>query len=398
MYYLVPGWHTILGDWAYGTPNLNFDDVVSMQELLSINKEDYGLVITDYLPQLSTRLANIALRPKKIFSVFDYIQGITQVNNSVVHFEDFNWPANALMELTPFRIIVRNGVKIYAQIIFDMESKINWVEYFDDNEQHVKTLLMDSRGFVSRVEYFDHNNQLDRVQFLNQMGEWRIQYFPQTDRVEVNPLFASDFAQEQYEHLNDLITEVVERQFIQRLKSQDRLIVTVDDNTRVPLSLYQPLSTIFSISKWHPFEKALQQLPDLPCRQVVVDTPFTAQKVKKIMNYDRVPTDIPLYQAMFKLGHSQRIKGQKIYLFIDKLDQEQLESLVTIIVNQLIDHPERDQLYLLSYGGSQEVANKLITMVGERQKGRFVVQGQQPQPTAENIDLDTVQKRSRYRR
>lgn len=390
MNYLVPAWHTRLGDWAYGTPKLNFDDIVSVYGLLSAAQQNSGLVITDYLPQLSTRLANIAMTPRSIFSVFDYIQGITQVDNQIVDYADFNWPQNVLFEFTPFRLIVRQFNKVYAIVIFDMEGKINWVEYFNDSGQHTKTLLMDSRGFVSRVEFYDENNQHVEDSYLDQIGEWHIKHYPQNDAVEVNPKFANDFENLHYDHLNDLVQEVVENQFLNKLSTKDQLTVTIDDQSRVSQSIYAQFSTVFSASKWHPFTQALKNLMSVSNLKLVTDTQFTAKQVQKLLSLPQPPISIPLYQALFQLGHSQRITGQRIYLFIDDLSQDELESLGNIILDHLMDHPKRDELYLLSYGGSQEKADQFIKLVMKRHKDDFWLKGHEPEKkvTDEGIEDD----------
>lgn len=388
MDYLVPAWHTRLGNWAYGTPNLNFDDIVSVAGLLSSGNINYGLVITDYLPQLSTRLANIAITPQKVLNVFDGLQGITQVDNQTLDYEDFDWPAGALFEFTPFHLIVRQGTKCYANVIFDMEGKINWIEYFDENERHTKTLLMDSRGFVSRVEYYDENNQQVKDSFLNQSGEWRFNYFPQNDTVDINPLFAEEFAQLHYDHLNDLIAEVVEQHFLNRLTNKDRLIITVDDQSRFPQTKYAEFQTVFSASKWHPFEQSLRSLAQLSDITLVTDTQFTGERAQEIMHTPQHPVAIPLYQALFQLGHSQRISGQRIYLFIDPLDEEQVASLGAIILDQLIQHPKRDELHLLSYGGGREKAEHFTKLVQQRHHGRLWVKGHEPKKKVENEGIE----------
>ncbi|MEY8441192.1 accessory Sec system protein Asp1 [Lactobacillaceae bacterium 24-114] len=390
MNYLVPAWHTRLGDWAYGTPKLNFDDIVSVYGLLAADQQNCGLVITDYLPQLSTRLANIAMTPKSIFSVFDYLQGITRTDNQIIDYADFDWPQNAFFEFTPFRLIVRQLGKVYANVIFDMEGKINWVEYFNENGQHTKTLLMDSRGFVSRIEFYNENNQDIKDSYLNLLGEWRINHYPQNDSVEINPKFAGEFEKLHYDHLNDLVQEVVEKHFLDYLSPNDQLTVTIDDYSRIPQSIYNRVPTVFSASKWHPFVEGLKTLFDIPNLRIVTDTPFTAKKVQTVMNLSQPPLSIPLYQALFQLGHSQRIQGQRIYLFIDDLTPEELESLGTVILDHLMDHPKRDELYLFSYGGGQEKAEQFIKVVMKRHKDDFWLKGHEPEKkiTDEGIEDD----------
>lgn len=388
MNYLVPAWHTRLGNWAYGTPKLNFDDTVSVAGLLESGQINYSLIITDYLPQLSTRLANIALSPKNVFSVFDYIQGISQTTNRILDYQDFTWPTDCLFEFTPFELIVRRGQKRYATVIFDMEGKINWIDYYNDDELHTTTLLMDSRGFISRIEYYDDQNQQTKISFLNQSGEWRINYYPQTDAVEVNSQFADEFDQLHYDHLNDLVQEVVEHRFFQGLTAKDRLIVTVDNDSRIPQIRYTDFPTVFSASKWHPFDQALAKLARVPNLKLVTDSQFTAQKAQQVLQSPELPHSIPLYQALFRLGHSQRISSQRIYLFIDPLSDDQLEALGNVIFTQLMRYPDRDELYLLSYGGGRGRAERLQKAIMQRHASHILLKGHEPKSKAENVGID----------
>lgn len=75
MDYLVPAWHELMEDWATTVPKIAFDDATSHMQLLQNTQNKAGLVITDYQPQLMTKLNEMALAPSKIFSVFDYLQG-----------------------------------------------------------------------------------------------------------------------------------------------------------------------------------------------------------------------------------------------------------------------------------------------------------------------------------
>lgn len=388
MDYLIPAWHEQIGDWAFGSPNLGFDDMVSIFHLFSQGQQNPGIVVVDYQPSLSTRLAQASIEPRKLFSVFDYIQDSEHIENQTVDFYDFNWPEDVFFEFTPFHMIVRDGATLVANIFFDLEDKIVRLDYFHE-DRHYKTLIMDSRGFVSRIEYYDDNNHLFEIEFLDPQANWHIKYQPDSDTVDVNPAYQYQFKQAHYDHLNDLILEVLQTQFLDRLKDNDRLIATIDDQSQVPQTIYAQHPVIYEASKWRPYQNALPALANVPHLNLVCDTQFTSQNIMQIMDLPETPVEIPLYQAMFKLGHSQRLKQQQIYLFVDNTDLDQLQSIVEIVVDHMLDHPHGEELYLLSFGGdgadkSQHIFDKL----DERHHKQFHIKGRNYQEAPKENDDD----------
>lgn len=98
MNYFVPAWHKQMIDWSYSTPALEFDDAVSHLRIMQDNDQLVGLVLTDYQPQLTTKLNQLALFPNTVWSAFDCLQGIDTLDSQVVDIRDLNWPADALFE------------------------------------------------------------------------------------------------------------------------------------------------------------------------------------------------------------------------------------------------------------------------------------------------------------
>ena len=66
MEYLVPAWHKLLEDWAHTIPKLEFDDAVSHIKVFQTNQKPFSLIITDYQPQLSTKLNQLTIAPTQI--------------------------------------------------------------------------------------------------------------------------------------------------------------------------------------------------------------------------------------------------------------------------------------------------------------------------------------------
>lgn len=214
MEYFVPAWHGQLIDWAFNVPRIEIYDEISNMRLLRKGDRKVGLVLTDYQPQYLTKLNQIAFYPDELFSVFDYLQDVNTHESQTVDYLDLNWPQNIRFDFTPFKIMASVNNQLYANIIFDFNGKILNVEYFDENGQITKKLIFDTRGFISSVIIGDEEIYYDP------MGHWRFKHNIKTDAVKINPIFHFTNKQE-YAHLNELVTEVMENQFLNKVTDDD---------------------------------------------------------------------------------------------------------------------------------------------------------------------------------
>ena len=119
MDYLVPAWHELLDDWSYTIPKLEFDDAVSHIKVFQTTQKPFSLVITDYQPQLSTKLNQLTISPTQIFSTFDYLQGVNHIDSQIVDYRDFNWPSDAYFEFNNFWLIVMIKNHLSIRLIFN---------------------------------------------------------------------------------------------------------------------------------------------------------------------------------------------------------------------------------------------------------------------------------------
>lgn len=331
-----------------------------------------------------------ALSPKKIFSVFDYIQDAQGEAVQSVDYTDLNWPKNVLFEFTPFHLIVRDDGKLIANVFFDFENKINRIDYFKNN-QHYESLIFDDRGFISQIQKFNDQNQHIQSYYLDPRGNWHIKYDPQDDSVEVNPQYQWQFVNSHYNHINDLISEIVQKHFLSHLHTHDRMVITVDDQSTVDPKIFADYSSVYECSKWYPFTNSISNLRNIKNIKVVCDTQFTAKKVQKLLQLSSMPPQIPLYHAMFKLGHSQRLSQQQIFLYVDDISLEQLISVGEIIVDFMLNNPHEFQFFLLSTGNDQGKTHAFIQTMLKRHQGQFTIKDQaleeQQQSQGENFAL-----------
>lgn len=387
MDYLVPGWHKLLNDWAYTVPMVEFDDAVSHLQILRDDQQPTGLIITDYQPQLSSKLDQFSLAPATIYAVFDYLQGVQHVDSRVVDYRYLTWPDDAVFDMTPFRLLVVAQGRKYAQIIFDNQGKMLWIDYFRPDGQETRRLLFDSRGFVSREEeYVDGQPRM--FSYLDEQGHWRLRQDQQTGRVTINPALPRFTKKLSYDRLGELVTEIVQDYFLPQLRTADRLIVSLDDEQAVDLkSFTRHQRVVFSVSRWHPYQRILAELADEQ-PMVIADSRATAEDVQRICRLSEQPPIIPIFQAQFKLGHSQQSLQQRIAVFCEYTGHGELARIMEAVYQLLLKDPKGLAVDYLMYSPEKEQeVRQLINGLANRHQGEFEFKPAEPGQNENERDL-----------
>lgn len=351
MEYFIPAWHSQLVDWAYNLPLIEIYDDVNYMRVLKENKQKIGLVLTDYQPQLTTKLNHTILYPDRFFSVYDSLQNIHGLDSRVIDFRDFNWPEDISFDLSPFRILAISQNRVYAKIIFDSEGKILYIQFVDEDGNDTRKLILDSRGFVSAEE------TADQITYYDPQGHWRFIYNKNTDAVKTNSVFNVS-EHEEYPHLKDLIQEVLVNKFLAHIQSEDRLIITIDDRSLIPLSVYKNYNPIYTANKWHKFSEKIKQVEN---GQVLVVSKREIEEVKGMLN-DNIPViNMPSYPIRPNLGHSQRLKRQITAVFAENTTFDELKQIVAIVYKRMIKNPDGEGLYILTYSNEQDdIARRVL--------------------------------------
>ena len=379
--YLVPAWHGLLNDWSYSTPQIEFDDTISHLRMLQKHHEKVGLLVTDYQPQITTKLSRQAISPDRYWSAFDYLQGINTLTGQVFDYRDFPWPANAYFDFTNFRIFVMVGSNLYAIVTFDSQGKILWINFLEGPNANSR-LLFDSRGFVSRKE------QDNQVTYYNPAGIWRFKHNRETDQVTINPTQHCFCESEHYDHLKDLVTEVVENQFLPQIKARDQLIVTLDDQANIPLSTYDNQHPIYSASRWHPYRDSLSQLHH---GKVIADTQKRATELQSQLSTDMSVKVLPLFQSQFKLGHSQRLSQQRVAIFAEHMSAEELRSAMDIMYPRLLKNPKDEALYLFTYSPDKAgMVHQVFEQFRQDHDGEFILSMDEIDPGENHLTEEEI--------
>ncbi|WP_304369558.1 accessory Sec system protein Asp1 [uncultured Limosilactobacillus sp.] len=378
MDYLVPAWHELMEDWATTVPKIAFDDATSHMQLLQNTQNKAGLVITDYQPQLMTKLNEMALAPSKIFSVFDYLQGVNHFASRIIDLHDLNWPDDTSFNYTAFRVYAIRKDRLYAKVAFDNQGKILAVEYYDQQGRINRILDFDSRGFISRERRLDNQRPVLHI-YYDEQGHWRFKHHLQSDEVEINADLPRFTKQLQYSRLTDLVSEIVETQFLAHLHKEDNLIVTMDDQSMVKNETFAKLRPVYSVSGWHPFQKTLQVLRGEANQGILVDSEETSAMLKKAYVVAIQTGVIPLFPSQFKLGHSQRISQQRIGVFVEDVDPNMLRPIIELVYQRLLKNPKGEALYMFVYTSEKEqLANQMIEELKAAHPGEFKLKPEKP--------------------
>ncbi|WP_295729319.1 accessory Sec system protein Asp1 [uncultured Limosilactobacillus sp.] len=366
MDYLIPAWHDLPVDNAMTTPQMHFDDAISLFNLLKSADQQAGLIVTDYQPHLMTRLSDHAIVPTRIISIYDLLQGIHHYQTKALTYEDLQWPAGAYFEYSAFHLNVYVEQRLYARVIFDGNSRIIYIEQYH-RDQTQQRLVFDSRGFVSRIEQYDDQHQEILRTYYDESGNWRFKHSLQDDAVDVNPLNNDLQLPLHYDHLQDCLLAVFKEQVAVKANPEDRFVVSLDDQAVIPQTEYLKLATIYYASSWHPTAQAYQHLRSLADFHCVFDTKDLANRLGAMQ-----PTVISPLPTQFLLGHSQRQERQRILLFADDIDPNELMSLAEIIFQRLLTAKGDDELYLMSYTRQGlDIANQVIQMLQNNHDDEF---------------------------
>lgn len=353
MKYFVPAWQNELDDWAHAVDRLKFDDAINNLKIFMRNDAQCGVIVSEYVPQLTAQLNEAGLAPEKLLTVFDLVQGVTDPRaRQILDLPDFNWPRGTWFEYDPFRVVAYCDDQKLAQVIFNARGQILRIERFE-HDKHFQDLVMDSRGWLSCLQNYDEQEQLVERVFLDPAGSWRVKERIADGRVFVNPWFAKDFSAAAYQDRQALIDEFLPRLIKQNLDAQqDEIIFTVADQQRASLSFFNGFKTASVISRWHAFEEFLPRLNDFT-GQLVTDSAAVDARVHELLGNERETLLLPIFSAQFHLGHSQEQLEQTILLVVNELTPAELRAILARLLARLDQARFNENLKLVGYDDDQ---------------------------------------------
>lgn len=364
MKYFIPAWHKQYDDWSVNIPSIENYDASEYMTILKKSGEEIGLIITDYQPQLSSKLNQISFFPSNLFSVYDFLQGVHGLENKILELTDFNWPKNAIFDYSPFRTLIVLEDQLYATVFYDIDGHILRISYPENNEHPAFSLRIDSRGFIS------NQDDAEKTIYFDPYGNWRFKKNKSSGKITINPE-AHFCKRSEYENITDLIDEVLSRYLKINATDNDEIIATVDDETNFSNQILAPYKSWYLINRHHPYR---EQIKYISKSKLIVSSDEIKQKLEKEYNEDFDISVIPVFNSEFHLGHSQRQNIQEIGFFAENANDEDIDEIIQKLCSYMLKKPDNFSLKIFTYDfWKADCVNRIMAKIKEENKKRFIL-------------------------
>lgn len=378
MKYFVPAWHDQYIDWSLNIPTIENYDSSDYMNILKKANEEVGLIITDYQPQYVSKLNQTSYSPDSIFSIFDYLQGVHGFESKVLEVDDFNWPKNMTNVYKDFNSLIYLRDKQHAVVSYDIDGHILKIIFFETEDHSEYTLLIDSRGFVSAKE------DQQEIIYYDPFENWRFKQNKASGKVYVNPEVHIS-KKDEYDNINELIDEILLDYIKNQLKSDDQLIMTIDDESKFSQKKLIPYNPIYVVNQHHTYNNNLEEIAS---GDLVVGTENIKKEIEKKYGNRFNCTVIPIANSEFRLGHSLRQKTKEIAFFAENASKEENTAIIQKLADYLIHCSEKVSLKIYTYDYWKNIEiNNILEQIQSENKDRFII-GEQEH--AENKMIDDL--------
>lgn len=348
MFYCIPSWYNQSRPWYHNTQlwfrileRMTFDDTVNQLKMFHQAEEEVRLLVLNYQPQFRYYLHKQGLLQTPYWSFFDDIQNISALHVRPFSFKDLNWPDGVQFLYSPFAVLVRlEGVDL-ATIHFAQDGNLFYIEFVEAGRL-TKHYLFDDRGFLSSILYFDAEGREVYQDYLNESGMWQVREHLQPQeagQIEVNPYADHSFQEHYYADWPSLIRERLEVLAQAEVGDQDTLVVASHaQHNDLILEVFPQQQKVFSFFgdrlalEETPSNRALLEQASL----VVVDREKQEETLRPWLaaagRSSKALLRIPPYDTRLRLGHSQMLRDQKIYCYMDGLSQEELQDTLKVLL------------------------------------------------------------------
>lgn len=356
MFYFIPAWYNQNRPWYHNTQlwfrileRMTFDDTVNQIKMFHQVDEDVRLMVLNYQPHFRYYLHKQDLLQTTYWSFFDDIQNISAVNVKPLSFKELNWPDNVHFLYSPFAILVRRGNIDFATIHFAQDGNLFYIEFLEEGRV-TKHYLFDDRGFLSSILYFDTEGHDLFQDYLNESGVWQVREHLQPreeGQIEINEDADLIFQKRFYLDWQQLIQERLMVLKKRELKSQDKLVIAshVQHNDLI-LDIFPEQQKVFSFFgdrlplELTPSNQRLIEQASL----LVVDRKKQEEKLRQLIRASgrsqKELLRVSPYDTRLRLGHSQMLKEQDIYFFLDGLTHLEIEQTLAILLDFMATHDD----------------------------------------------------------
>ncbi|MHB9781723.1 accessory Sec system protein Asp1 [Streptococcus sp. 10F2] len=356
MFYFIPSWYNANRPWYHQTQiwfrvleRMTFDDTVHQIKMFHQGQEEVGLLILNYQPQLRYLLHKQDLLAIPYWSFFDDIQNISSVSVKPFSFKELHWPKGTQFLYSPFAVLARVNQKDIARIHFAQDGNLFFIEFLEDGKVS-KQYLFDDRGFLSSILYFDEQEQEWYQDYLNESGVWQVREYLQGSlegQIEVNPYADHLFQQKFYQSWSSLMEERLELLKQQVMDDQDTLVIAShSQHNELMLQVFpkqQKVVSFFGDRFQFEVEDSSQKLVE-QANLLVVDTKKQEEKLRQWMQVvyqqPKALLRVPPYDTRLRLGHSQMIKEQILYFYMDSLTESELFLVLEVLLDFMAQHDD----------------------------------------------------------
>lgn len=332
MIFFIPAWRDLL------LQGMATDDMIGPVKSFMKSKQDYQVLISDYLPELRYFLHRYGLLECQYISLFDELQSVEDDNQRVVKLRDLNFSDSAYFLPSPFCFLVYEQKRLVGKVFVGSGSQILEVHYLTRGV--LQTIeWYDDRGFLSSRNFFEDGKPL-LVEYLDFQGQWVIRESIQTGRCEINPANAKFLQHRDYQSLEEIKFEFINKK-LRRMPGRSGVMVSVT-NKNVLFILKSPfLSKItlsFFRSRAHQVDNKENHIQDLinDANATIVDSISQAERLECYCKIDKQPLQISPYDTRFELSRSQELKEEVVYVEVRGISNEDSQVLLSILIDYLI--------------------------------------------------------------
>lgn len=330
-----PKWSQEFIPWYFWGNQMSFDDTISQLKIFQEQQQEIQLLVLNYFPHLRTLFMRYGLHELPTISIFDKLQNISLSEMKAVHYTDFEWPKTVSFYHTAFALTAYEEGDLFASAEYNVEGRIEWIEYYHSNGELKSILRIDDRGFVSSKEYYAHH-QLEEVEYLNANGQWQFKVNASTGEVIVHPEQVNRFyGRTQFSSLDELIRIELE-QIMASCQSDDIIVIPSHERHNELLletSTNQKKVFSFFLDRMNIEESEISNIIE-QASLIIVDTNEKKQKLELLQQCGKhlKILEIPPFDTRLTLGKSQRQAKDILWIEMNSLEIHEEEPLVMLFI------------------------------------------------------------------
>lgn len=364
MLYAIPDWYNDIRE-------LKEDSLKNLIDLFVMEKRSVQLLILNFNPSLRYILHVNSLTSVNYWSIWDHILGIKRKEGIPLAPEELDLPAGTELLYSINKITAYVGDDFYAEILVNNEGYVNEVEV--PNEHGIRIDVYDDRGFKAQSKYYV-NKSIEKIEWFNEYGEVVVQSGAGTSKVKV--LSEQDrFSKIEYESMNELLLEFIEKMIKQKLNVKQDVIVTDSENSFAPLiqrvEEHMPINYILKSGNRldeKVIDNAVQHVAN--GNQIFVDNQYIYdQLASESIDLKYLHIGYP-YGTDMRLGNSNEEKILNIYWELrTQNDTEKIKRTMVELTNYVVNR--EDAAILIesdSYRSSELVQNIFFDQLVKRYK------------------------------